>query len=224
MDNKNIEGKTKINLVIKPFEQYTEKYEKWFDNNRFAYLSELKGVESLFPTGKGVEIGVGTGRFTGPLSIGFGVDPSFSMLKRARMRGVRVVEGVGEYLPFADCSFDFALIVTTLCFLRDIEGTLAEIKRILKRSGNIILAFIDKNSFLGKLYMKKKENNSFYKLAKFYSVEEITKKLVKAGFSNPEIKQTLFSFPEELNSIDDIKDGYGKGGFVIVRMRKSREV
>jgi hypothetical protein len=55
-------------------------------------------------------------------------------------------------------------------------------------------------------------------------VEEVTKKLAKTGFSNPEIKQTLFSFPEELNSIYDIKDGYGKGGFVIMRMRKTREV
>jgi ubiquinone/menaquinone biosynthesis C-methylase UbiE len=224
VDNKDLEGKTKKSLIVRPFEQYTERYEKWFDNNRFAYLSELEGIKSLLSKGKGIEIGVGTGRFAGSLSIQFGVDPSISMLKRALKRGIKVAGGVGEHLPVADNSFDFVLITTTLCFLKDIEKTLTEIKRILKRSGNIILAFIDRNSFLGKRYIKKKENNPFYKFAKFYSVEEVTKKLAKTGFSNPEIKQTLFSFPEELNSIDDIKDGYGKGGFVIMRMRKTREV
>jgi ubiquinone/menaquinone biosynthesis C-methylase UbiE len=224
MENKIHRKQTTNSLQIKPFEEYTKRYEKWFENNRFAYLSELEGVRSLLPEGKGVEIGVGTGRFAGTLTVGFGIDPSTAMLKRARKRKISVIVGVGEHLPIAGSSFDFALITTTLCFLKDIEKTLTEVKRILKRSGNIILAFIDRNSFLGKRYIKKKENNPFYKFAKFYSVEEVTKKLAKTGFSNPEIKQTLFSFPEELNSIDDIKDGYGKGGFVIMRMRKTREV
>jgi ubiquinone/menaquinone biosynthesis C-methylase UbiE len=221
----NSKGKqTNNNSKIAVFKQNIERYENWFNKNRFAYLSELEGVKSLVPRGRGIEIGVGTGRFAGPLGIEYGIDPSLTMQKKAKERGVKVIAGVAENLPITSNSFDFALITTTLCFLSDIEKTFSEIKRILNKNGFIILGLIDRESFLGELYLKKKEKNPFYRFANFYSVKEVIKKLKKAGFSNPEIKQTLFSFPEELRSINEIKDSYGKGGFVIIRMRKKREV
>ncbi len=223
MEN-NIRGKkTKNNSRIDVFEQNIERYENWFSKNWFAYLSELKSIKDLLHHGRGIEIGIGTGRFAEPLGIEFGIDPSIAMLKVARKRKIKVIGGVGEYLPIASNSFDFALITTTLCFLKNIVKTFNEIKRILKKNGFIILGFIDRESFLGKIYMKKKEKNPFYKFANFYSVEEVIKKLEKAGFSNLEIKQALFPYPEELKNIDDIKEDYGKGGFVIIRMRKNGE-
>jgi ubiquinone/menaquinone biosynthesis C-methylase UbiE len=208
---------------LRAFEQYTERYEKWFDKNKFAYLSELEGVKSLLSKGRGIEIGVGTGRFAKPLSIEFGVDPSLSMLKRAHLRKIKVFGGVAEDLPVEGGSFDFSLITTTLCFLNDLEKTFKEVKRILKKKGFVILGFIDRESFLGEMYVENKKKNPFYKNAKFYSVTEVIKKLKKVGFSNPQIIQTLFTFPEKLKKIDDIKKGYGEGGFVIIRMRKNRE-
>jgi len=224
MKNKTRGKQARSNFKIGAFEQHIERYENWFSKNRFAYTSELEGIKKMLPRGIGIEIGVGTGRFAQPLSIKFGVDPSLTMLKKAEERGVKVIGGVAEKLPIVSGSFDFALITTTICFVNDIERTFQEAKRILRKKGFIILGFIDRESFLGKTYVKKKENNPFYKFANFYSVEEVIKKLAKTGFSNPEIKQTLFSFPEELKSMDDVKEGYGEGGFVIIRMRKNREV
>jgi len=224
MKNKTRGKQARRNFKIGAFEQHIERYENWFSKNRFAYTSELEGIKKMLPRGIGIEIGVGTGRFAQPLSIKFGVDPSLTMLKKAEERGVKVIGGVAEKLPIVSGSFDFALITTTICFVNDIERTFQEAKRILRKKGFIILGFIDRESFLGKTYVKKKENNPFYKFANFYSVEEVIKKLAKTGFSNPEIKQTLFSFPEELKSMDDVKEGYGEGGFVIIRMRKNREV
>jgi len=224
MKNKTRGKQARSNFKIGAFEQHIERYENWFSKNRFAYTSELEGIKKMLPRGIGIEIGVGTGRFAQPLSIKFGVDPSLTMLKKAEERGVKVIGGVAENLPIVSGSFDFALITTTICFVNDIERTFQEAKRILRKKGFIILGFIDRESFLGKTYVKKKENNPFYKFANFYSVEEVIKKLAKTGFSNPEIKQTLFSFPEELKSMDDVKEGYGEGGFVIIRMRKNREV
>lgn len=209
---------------LNAFEHNTERYEEWFENNKLAYLSELKSVKSLLPKGKGIEIGVGTGRFAEPLAINFGIDPSIAMLRKARKRGIDVIEGIGENLPIRNSFFDFALITTTLCFLQNIEITFKEVKRILKENGKIIIAFIDRESFLGKVYVEKQENNPFYRTAKFYSSEEVIEKLKQVGFSNPEIKQTLFTFPEGLEKIDDVQEGYGEGGFIIVRMRKNREV
>ena len=46
------------------FDTIAEKYDRWFDKNRNTYLSELEAVKYFLPAkGKGVEIGVGTGRF-----------------------------------------------------------------------------------------------------------------------------------------------------------------
>ncbi len=223
MKNK-ISEKQIVNDAVKTFERNLERYEDWFVKNRFAYSSELKVVKDLLPKGKGIEIGVGTGRFAAPLGIEFGIDPSVSMLKVARKRKISVIGGVGEHLPIADNCFDFVLITTTICFLNDIVKTLKEVKRILKGKGFIILGLIDRESYLGRTYMKKKWENPFYKFSKFYSAKEVIEKLKKTGFFNPEIKQTLFTFPEKLNQIDYIKDGYGEGGFVTIKMMKTQEV
>jgi ubiquinone/menaquinone biosynthesis C-methylase UbiE len=224
MKNKIKNKQTKKNSRIEVFELNIERYDNWFNKNRFAYLSELKAIKNLLPIGRGIEIGVGTGRFAEPLGIELGIDPSLAMKKKAKERGVKVIGGVAENLPIISNFFDFALITTTLCFLSDIEKTFKEIKRILKKNGFIILGFIDRESFLGKLYVKKKEESPFYKFTNFYSAKEVIKKLKKIGFSKPTIKQTLFTLPEKLKQIDDIKDSYGKGGFVIIKMRKKLEV
>lgn len=62
----------------------------------------------------GVEIGVGSGRFAVPLDIRVGIDPSPRMLAIAAARGIEVVEGVAEDLPFSRASFDYALVVVPM--------------------------------------------------------------------------------------------------------------
>ena len=43
-------------MKIEPFEKHTQKYEDWFDKNRFAYESELKAIKTLLPQKKmGIE-------------------------------------------------------------------------------------------------------------------------------------------------------------------------
>ena len=57
---------TKIEL----FERYVLEYENWFKKKHFVYDSELHMVKTLLPkNGKGIEIGVGTGRFAAPSGI-----------------------------------------------------------------------------------------------------------------------------------------------------------
>lgn len=54
---------------IEAYNQHANAYDLWFEDNQAAYLSELNAVKSLLPTGKGVEIGAGGGRFAKPLGI-----------------------------------------------------------------------------------------------------------------------------------------------------------
>lgn len=208
-------------MKIQPFEEYADQYEDWFEKNYWVYQSELQAVRGLLPKqGNGIEIGVGSGRFAGSLGIHLGVEPSSRMRSLAKARGIEVVDGTGENLPFKDSQFDFALMVTTICFLDDIKKAFKESHRILKPNGHFIVGFIDKNSPVGKTYEKHKNENEFYKIATFYSVDEIVSYLKNAGFSNFIFNQTVFKDLDEIKDIEPIQSGYGEGSFVAINARK----
>jgi ubiquinone/menaquinone biosynthesis C-methylase UbiE len=206
---------------IEPFEQHAQQYEEWFERNRFAYESELRAVRMLLPEGtNGIEIGVGSGRFAAPLGIKTGVDPSAKMRAIARQRGIEVIDGVAEELPFHDSRFDFALMVTTICFLDDIEAALKEAYRVLKAGGCLIIGLIDKESPVGKLYQLNKDKSVFYRTATFYSVDEIVSHLNQTGFGDFRFVQTIFHNLADLRDVEPIKEGYGEGSFVVMKAVK----
>src|SRR3990172_12930956 len=100
-------------MVVKSveiFDRNWKKYEVWFEKHKATYFSELKALKKVIPEGLGLEIGVGSGRFAQPLGAKIGIDPSRNMLKFAKERGIQVIQGVGENLPFKDNTFDFVLI------------------------------------------------------------------------------------------------------------------
>ena len=206
---------------IIPFEEFTEQYEDWFIKNKTVYQSELLAIKKLLPKGKnGIEIGVGTGQFGAPLGIKIGIEPSRKMGKIAQQRGIKVIEAVAEDIPIANESFDFALMVTTICFLDDIRSAFKEVYRVLKKEGSFIIGFIDKDTPLGKLYKEGKSKSNFYKIATFYSVDTVVFHLRQACFEDFIFSQTIFSSLEETKEIEDIKEGYGKGAFVIIKAKK----
>ena len=122
------------------FDEQAIEYDAWFEKHTDLYLAELEAVRSFIPVrGSGVEIGVGTGRFAASLAIPIGVEPAPRMAKLARQRRIEVLEGVAEALPFADGSFDFAVMVTVICFLDDVAQAFREACRILKQNGTFII-------------------------------------------------------------------------------------
>jgi ubiquinone/menaquinone biosynthesis C-methylase UbiE len=200
------------------FDKFYKKYDAWYDKHKFTYLSELEVLKKIIPKkGKGLEIGVGTARFAKPLGIKYGIDPSKKMLEIAKKRGVDVKLGYGEKLPFKNSTFDYIAIIITLCFVKDPIKVLNEAKRVLKKNGKIIIGIIDRDSFLGKFYQKKK--SLFYKQARFFGVKELTHLLEGVGFKNFSYYQTIFKLPEKINSIEKPKKGFGKGGFVVIAGR-----
>ncbi|MGB2629860.1 MAG: class I SAM-dependent methyltransferase [Candidatus Omnitrophota bacterium] len=203
------------------FDKYYKKYDAWYDKNRFAYLSEVEAMRKNLPkTGKGLEIGVGTGRFAASLGIKYGIDPAKNMLKIASKRGVDVQPGSGEKLPFNNGSFDYVALIITLSFVKDPEKVLKEANRVLRKTGKIIAGIIDKNSFLGRYYKKKK--GPFYKNANLLKVEEVKDLLTKAGFVRISCNQTIFRLPGEMKSVHKTSKGFGRGGFVVVSAIKKR--
>lgn len=208
---------------VESFERYANRYEEWFVKNRFAYEAELQAIRKLLPKSHiGVEIGVGTGRFAVPLGLKFGVEPSKAMGEIAQKRGIEVIDGVAEALPFKDSQFDFALMVTTICFIDDIETSFKEAHRVLKPKGFLIIGFVDRNSPLGMAYQKHKNENVFYKEANFYSTDEVVSYLKKAGFQDFAFTQTIFQDLKKISEIEPVREGYGEGSFVAVRGLKSK--
>ena len=204
-----------------PFNAYHERYEAWFRRHPAAYRSELLAVRALLPwQGLGLEIGVGTGRFAGPLGIGVGLDPSGAMLTYAIERGISGIQGIAVALPFKDAVFDYGLVVTTICFVDDAPKMLSEANRVLKSGAPLVIGFVDRTSRLGQQYLAHQSESVFYRAARFYSAREVERLLDIIGFVDLTWRQTLSKPLNEIQEIEPLCDGRGHGGFLVVKAIK----
>ena len=210
-----------INMNV--FEEEAVEYDEWFETHKCVYQSEVAAIRRFIPkTGEGVEIGIGTGRFSIPFGIKVGLESARAMAEIARKRGIHAFETKAETLPCKDNSFDFALMVTALCFLKNPLKALQEIRRILKPNGKVIIGMLDEDSPLGKFYEEKRNKSKFYRDARFYSVNHVLGWLKKLGFNNLQTIQTIFKNPGEIQGLEPIKGVSGKGLFVVPRKIKKR--
>jgi len=207
--------------IIQPFEESAQEYDAWFDRNPSAYESEILALKKfLAPPVRGLEIGVGTGRFAVPLGIEVGVEPAAAMAVMAHRRGIKVYRAVAEALPFRGESFDLVVMVTVLCFLRDPFLSLTEATRVLKPGGQILIGLIDRDSPLGQYYEAHKEKSNFYRQANFYAAGQVLVWLARLGCRKVEVCQTLFGELSEITHLEPVMDGHGEGGFVVIAAQK----
>ncbi|MFI9654890.1 methyltransferase domain-containing protein [Guyparkeria sp. GHLCS8-2] len=199
------------------FEAHHRCYEDWFERHEAAYVSELLALRAFLPCeGDGLEIGVGSGRFAGPLGVQVGLDPSPAMLAYTARRGIEGVEGVAEDLPFASGRFDYALLVTTICFLDSPEAMVGEARRVLRPGGRLVIGFIDRDSPLGQAYATHQQESVFYPDATFYSADEVANFLEGGGFRVDAWGQTLAHSLASTREIEPLRPGRGECAFVVV--------
>lgn len=203
-----------------PFDNFSADYEAWFEQHPEVYAAEVEAVGRLLPPfEKGIEIGVGSGRFSLPFGIKEGIEPSEKMAEIARKRGIKTFYGVAEALPLADDSYDLALMVTTICFVDDALQSLKEIFRILQPGGSVIIGFVDRASQIGHAYEQHRNKSRFYASATFYTAQEVRRMLEEAGFGDISCVQTIFG--GSLKDADtSVREGCGTGAFVAMRARK----
>ncbi|WP_291125351.1 class I SAM-dependent methyltransferase [Flavobacterium sp. UBA6031] len=202
-----------------PFDPIAKEYDQWFDDNKNTFHSELEALKYFLPTqGRGVEIGVGTGRFASELGISHGIEPSESMAILAKQRGIEVIISKAEKLPYENKSFDFAIMVAVDPFVEDIEKVYSEIARILKTGGRLIVGSLHRDGDVASKYMSMTDSE-VYKSANFYTVAETIQQLTLTGFSDFKTCQTLFSIsPTE---VETPELGHGKGSFVAIKAVKT---
>ena len=199
------------------FDNLVNEYEEWFERYPEIYEEEIKTIKALLPSGRGMEVGVGTGRFAAPLGIKFGIEPSKKMAEVARERNIKVVEMSAEEMNFKD-KFDFILMVTTICFVKNPLKTIENCYKALKKGGYLLIAFVDLDSPLGKFYEKNKEKSKFYKYTTFFTKDDIINLMKKIGFKGFECKENLYG-----DSLDNLKFEINKcdgGAFKVIRGRK----
>lgn len=129
-------------------------YDHWFEHRwgRYAFAVESNAVvhaaASTHPA-RALDAGCGTGRFgdvlAGACSVGMDPDPEMLALACPRLAG-RCVQGVVEHLPFRDETFDLTLAITVLEFVADPEVAVAELARVTRPGGRIILGALNPHS------------------------------------------------------------------------------
>jgi ubiquinone/menaquinone biosynthesis C-methylase UbiE len=88
--------------------------------------------------------------------------------------------GDGRALPWPDAAFDAAFTVHTLYFWPDPERHLAELARVLRPGGRFVLGFRERTDDAIRRFPPP--------TYRFYSTDEVTTLLSRAGFATPAIR------------------------------------
>ncbi len=148
----------------------------------WAYRSSLVG---FIGRGKGaaLDVGCGEGRVSRVLKeCGYRVtatDPVEALVSAAEEAGSAddYTLAAANNLPFADNTFDFAIAYNVLMDVEDIPAALREIRRVLRRSGTLVISvvhpFTDRGRFAGPDSDAPFElRNSYFGRERFEEVEE----------------------------------------------------
>jgi len=123
-------------------------WQKFWRNNEFRVaLHLLRNFEGITST---LDVGAGTGFYLKKLNddnkFAVGVDVSLRMLQRARAHlgsEVPVIVGDVTALPLGNQRFDFILGMRVLSHVRDLGLACAEIGRVLRRHGTVLMSDLD---------------------------------------------------------------------------------
>lgn len=159
------------------------------DENNEVHLKRLKSL--IVPAGdafsshrKVLEIGCGSGWYSGRLGPSIGVDISYNSL-RGSSGSMAKLAADAEKLPFKDSSFDLVFGFGILHHLDDIEKGLKDIHRVLKPGGKIAFGGENNGScLLNYIFPLLYGNWNIEKGFTRIKISNLEKMLKRTGFKN----------------------------------------
>ena len=133
------------------YDEFSASYEAERGRGYHALIDDLEVELAARYGGECVlEAGCGTGlilqRVGASARRAVGIDLSAGMLGAAARRGLRVAQSSVEKLPFADGTFDTVMSFKVLAHVPEIEAALAELARVTRPGGHLLLGFYNRYS------------------------------------------------------------------------------
>lgn len=221
------------------FDAVAKKYDDWYLTplGKYADEVEMQCAFNLFDLPKGskvLDVGCGSGIYSMRLAeMGYevvGIDISQEMLKKAEEKveekGLDITFLVMDVddLKFENDTFDGIFSMTAFEFFQDDKKAMDEMFRVLKKSGQIMIGTIHRDSEWGKLYTSQEfKKNNVFKYANLKTMEEMkalySDYLVafdQCLFISPDVEEFQISMAQE----NKLKAQGVKGGFICLKWIK----
>jgi ubiquinone/menaquinone biosynthesis C-methylase UbiE len=184
--------------------ELTASYSRW-RSSRLGQITDALEQQLLFEllgavAGKTLlDVGCGDGELASQLgrrgAVVTGLDADPVMIAAAHRRSeiektqLRLVEARAQQLPFDDESFDCVLAVTVLCFVQEPERAVAEMARVLKPGGRLVIGELGQWS-LWAIHRRVRGwlGNSIWRAATFRTSKELHGLTQAAGLEVIEIR------------------------------------
>jgi SAM-dependent methyltransferase len=155
-------------------------YDAWFESHwgRYAWAVESSLVRTALGAFAGpvLDVGCGTGRSSALLRRSgvtvVGTDPDGGMLGLARPRVDAAVRAEGERLPFDEHAFATSVALTVLEFVPEPAPVLAEMARVTRPSGTILVGVLNPVSAWG-LWRRRRLRTGPWRAARFLSRRDL---------------------------------------------------
>jgi ubiquinone/menaquinone biosynthesis C-methylase UbiE len=131
-----------------------------------------------------------------------GLDPDPLMVAAARQRAsqecvvLTLVEGKGEALPFRSETFDVTLALTSLCFVSHAAQAIAEMARVLKPGGRLIIGDLGRWSWWAvQRRIRGWRGNPVWRAATFRTAAELGSLVEATGLEVTTVRGAVFYPP-----------------------------
>jgi ubiquinone/menaquinone biosynthesis C-methylase UbiE len=221
------------------FDEWPEKYDQWF-TTPVGFLVKKYESELILnflnpaPGEMILDAGCGTGVFTRDIisrgSRVIGLDISFPMLRRAREKSGSVrfhpIWGDISTLPFREEFFDKVVSVTALEFIDDAKSAVAELFRVAKRGGVVVVATLNNRSpWAARRREEARKGHSIFSKAILISPDDMLALSPVHGVARTAIHFDKADSPE--NAVETEREGQAMGSmtgaFAAVRWLKPQE-
>jgi ubiquinone/menaquinone biosynthesis C-methylase UbiE len=217
------------------FDDWPDRYDRWFETpvGKAVLRYELDLILALLRLGRGdslLDAGSGTGIFTRAFldraADVMGIDISLAMLRRAMDKGEipggRGVVADMSRLPFADGIFDKTVSVAALEFITDEKRAVAELFRVTRPGGVVVVATLNSLSpwAVRRRAKARRDPESIFNRVFFRSPEQLLASAPFGGMVRTAVHFGEGDDPAELERIEREGQGRQSGAFVAARWVK----